>query len=181
MHVYKILAPPHFKQLPRPLTNVQTFIISMPSLPSQNKQSVYIIHDAVLTIACIAWACGIFYNREVNHVYYIYYGILQYRVNLSGLNCFSQKLNPLKMTTFKVIVLLLCLCAVPSVKSFIHHFPNPGFRLPWFPKPEPPTKPPTKPPAFFAPVRDSKYCDESEITKILSGGKRRKRAVRKLK
>ena len=48
--------------------------------------------------------------------------------------------------------------------------------------PRAPAHPPTKattPAAAFNPVKDSRYCDESEITKLLSGRKRREVSKRR--
>jgi hypothetical protein len=83
------------------------------------------------------------------------------------------------MATFKMISVFLLLSASIIVNGW--GIRKIGFRklLPFKPAPKPVPKP-TKPPAF-SPVKDSRYCDESDITEILSGGGRTKRAVSQLK
>lgn len=94
---------------------------------------------------------------------------------------FSVSLNnsSTKMATFRVIFVLLVLNAstIVNVAGFWGKIkpPFPFPKLPAIPKPKPTPKP-TEAPAF-SPVKDSKYCDESELEKLLSKEERKKRAV----
>ena len=85
------------------------------------------------------------------------------------------------MVTFKIIFVLLFLSAstivnVAGIFGARLRFPFPYPKFPAIPVKPKTTPAPTEPPPF-SPLKDSKYCDESDLAKILSKEQRNKRAV----